>query len=94
MRYNNNMTTTDITNVLEHIEDLQAPVEKWEVDTGTDSTGEDAVWVLAIVDDAKLDELPQPVRIRMRERIRSAINHSPACSDLMVYIRFRAASEA
>jgi hypothetical protein len=94
LRYNGTMNKANIKNALEHISDLPTPIARWDIDTGTDSLGEDAVWVWAIVDDARLEALPQPVRIRMRDKIRSAINNMPSCTDLMVYIRFRATSEA
>ena len=80
-----------ISDVLNQLDNLPAPVKKWEIDTGTDSTGENAVWIWAIIEDASLAQLSQNARARLRDRIRDAVRQvSPM---LRAYIRFRAASE-
>ena len=61
------MTTADVTHLLNGLHDLPAPVSKWEVDTGADATGDDAVWVWAILEDAILDQLSREGLGRLRE---------------------------
>ncbi|HLK56860.1 MAG TPA: hypothetical protein VKU00_09860, partial [Chthonomonadaceae bacterium] len=54
IRYNSSMTAAHIKDVLNRLANLPAPVRKWEVDTGPDATGENAVWIWAVMDDANL----------------------------------------
>ena len=87
------MITATKEKVLHELADLRAPVKNWEVDTGTDATGENAVWVWAIVEDANLSHLSQDVRARLRDTIRAAVSRAAESPVPSVYVRFRAASE-
>lgn len=93
IRYNSDMITATNEKVLNELAGIHAPVNKWEVDTGTDATGENAVWVWAIVDDANLLHLSQEARARLRDSIRAAVSRSAESPVPSVYIRFRATSE-
>lgn len=87
------MTTAYITNILNGLSDLPAPVNKWEVDTGTDSTGDNAIWVWAILDDAIWDQLSGDALARLRESIRNAVSRAAENPVPWVYVRFRTVSE-
>jgi hypothetical protein len=87
------MITTDKKDLRAHLLDLHLPVADWEVDTGTDSLGEDAVWVWAIVDDTVLESLTQDDRARLRVKVREAMNRAADRSDPVVYTYFRGTSE-
>jgi hypothetical protein len=83
-----------LKNVLEGLK-FPVPVKKWEIDTGVDSTGDESIWVWAVLDDAEfIDEKRSwPIRDQIRDAIRNAADslfngHSP-----WVYVRFRALSE-
>ena len=91
--YNRNMTTTDLKDVLNGLHDLPTPVTKWEVDTGADATGDDAVWVWAILEDAILDQLSREGLGRLRESIRDAVSRAAENPAPWVYVRFRTVSE-
>jgi hypothetical protein len=88
------MITADTDNVLEVLRDLHAPVRDWKVESGSDWSGDDAVWVWDIVDDDQLDHLSQDERADLRDRITNALKPNQYDSTPLVYIRFRAASEA
>lgn len=87
------MVTATNETVLKSLSDLNAPVRKWEIDTGTDATGENAVWIWAIVEDATLAHLSQEARARLRDSIRATVRHAVESPPPSVYIRFRAVSE-
>jgi len=87
------MTTTDVTNLLNGLHDLPTPVSKWEVDTGTDATGDDAVWVWAILEDDTFDQLSGDALARLRESIRNAVSRAAERPEPWVYVRFRTLSE-
>lgn len=61
------MVTAKNETVLKSLSNLNAPVRQWEMDTGTDATGENAVWIWAIVEDATLAHLSQEARARLRD---------------------------
>lgn len=74
---------------LKSLTGLPAPVRSWKVEIGEDATGENAVWVWAVLDDA---DLTREVRNQISERIEGAVYRLvPNAS--FVYVRFRAVSE-
>jgi hypothetical protein len=87
------MITAVKKDILGHLLELHDPVSKWVIDTGTDSTGEDAVWVWAIVDDETLSSLSQDDRARLRDRVREAVQRAEVGRESTVYVRFRGTSE-
>ena len=87
------MTTADVTHLLNDLHDLPTPVNKWQVDTGADATGDDAVWVWAILEDAILDQLSREGLAHLRESIRDAVSHAAEKPEPWVYVRFRTVSE-
>ena len=83
----------DLTETVERelmkLRDLPAPVQSWRIEIGEDASGDMAVWVWAVVDDAKLTR-------NVTSGLRSLIFHK--VSDAVpnakwVYVRFRATSE-
>ena len=87
------MTTTDLKDVLNGLHDLPTPVSKWEVDTGADATGDDAVWVWAILEDTIWNQLSGDGRARLRESIRKAVSRAADKPAPWVYVHFRTVSE-
>ena len=87
------MTTADVTHLLNGLHDLLTPVNKWEVDTGADATGDDAGWVWAILEDAIWDQLSREGLARLRESIRDTVSHAAKDPAPWVYVRFRTVSE-
>jgi hypothetical protein len=83
------MTTADVTQLLNRMRDLPAPVSKWEVETGADATGDDAVWVWAILEDAIWNKLSEDARASLRESIRNAVSGAADKPAPWVYVRFR-----
>ena len=69
--------------------ELPTPVSSWHVETGPDSTEDPAVWVWAMLKD---DEVEFAKRARLRSII-SALVQEKAGSSMLVYVRFRGASE-
>jgi len=66
-----------------------APVRRWQIDIGEDATGEKAVWVWAIVEDA---DLSRDVINGLREMVGREVRHLVPDAT-WVYVRFRAMSE-
>ena len=66
-------------------------VEDFRIEAGTDSTGDPAIWVFVVVDDARLDEV-WPVWDQLRQDIREAVAGLVG-SDVMVYVRMWSAGE-
>ena len=87
------MTTADVTHLLNGLHDLPTPVTKWQVDTGADATGDDAVWVWAILEDAIWDQLSGDGLARLRESIRKAVSRAAEKPEPWVYVHFRTVSE-
>ena len=83
------ITADTIEAKLRQLPELPTPVSSWHVETGTDSTDDPAVWVWAMLRD---DEVEFAKRYRLRSMIRDLV-HEMADSSLLVYIRFRGASE-
>jgi hypothetical protein len=83
------MTTADVTHLLNGLHDLPAPVSKWEVDTGADATGDDAVWVWAILEESIWDKLSGDARASLRKTIRNAVSGAAEEPAPWVYIYFR-----
>ncbi len=74
---------------------LPAPVRKWEIETGPDATGDDSVWVWAVMDDAELadEKGARTLLSTIRETIREAVSSAAREPVPWVYVRFRALSE-
>jgi hypothetical protein len=81
--------TEPIHQELTKLANLPAPVRRWEINIGEDASGEQAVWVWAVLDDANLT---RDIRNRLRERIESVV-HRLVPNASWVYVRFRATSE-
>ena len=81
--------TVTVEQELRSLTNLPAPVKRWNIEIGEDATGEMAVWVWAVLDDA---DLTRGVRNGLRERIDREVRRVvPNAS--WVYVRFRATSE-
>ncbi len=78
-----------LEDALRELQELPAPVSSWHVETGLDSTDDPAVWVWAMLQD---DEVEFAKRSQLRSIIREAIDEKTD-SSMIVYIRFRGASE-
>ncbi|MBX3183267.1 MAG: hypothetical protein KIT72_04130 [Polyangiaceae bacterium] len=77
-----------------HRDELPVPaaVVDWVVEVGRDATGDDAVWVWAILQDDLFDQAVQR-RLELRDQIREVVSHAAAPAEVQVYIRFRSESE-
>lgn len=83
------MTANAIEAALRRLPELPTPVSSWHVETGSDSTDYPAVWVWAMLRE-------EDVEFAKRSRLRSIISdlvHEEAGSSMLVYVRFRGASE-
>lgn len=78
-----------IETALRRLPDLPTPVSSWRVETGPDSTDAAAVWVWAMLID---DEVEFTKRSRLRSIIRELVQEETD-SSILVYVRFRGASE-
>lgn len=74
---------------LRELPELPTPVSSWHVETGPDSTDDPAVWVWAMLKD---DDVEFTKRLRLRSIIRDLIEEKTD-SSMLVYVRFRGASE-
>jgi len=83
------ITANTIETALRQLPELPTPVSSWHVETGSDSTDDPAVWVWAMLKD---DEVEFAKRARLRSII-SALVQEKAGSSMLVYVRFRGASE-
>ena len=83
------ITANTIEAALRQLPGLPAPVSRWHVEIGTDSTDDLAVWVWAMLTE---DEVEFAKRYRLRSMIRDLVQEK-AGSSRIVYIRFRGASE-
>ena len=83
------MTANAIEAALCQLPELPTPVSSWHVETGSDSTDDPAVWVWAMLRD---DEVEFAKRSRLRSIIRDLVQEK-AGSSMLVYVRFRGASE-
>lgn len=68
---------------------MPAPVKRLQVEMGEDATGDRAVWVWAILDDA---DFVRTNRLELRGTIRDAVQ-TIVGEPVWVYVRFRATSE-
>ena len=78
-----------IETALQGLRDLPTPVSSWLVETGPDSTDDTAVWVWAMLLD---DAVEFTKRSRLRLIIRELVQEKTH-SSMLVYVRFRGASE-
>jgi len=83
------ITANTIETALRQLPELPTPVSSWHVETGSDSTDDPAVWVWAILKD---DDVEFAKRSRLRSMIRALVQEE-AGSSMLVYVRFRGASE-
>jgi len=74
---------------LRQLPELPTPVSSWHVETGPDSTDDPAVWVWAMLKD---DDVEFIKRSRLRSIIRDLVQERTD-SSILVYVRFRGASE-
>ncbi|MEO1369266.1 MAG: hypothetical protein AAFX50_18975 [Acidobacteriota bacterium] len=82
------MTTAALESMLQNLEGLPVPVAGWEVETGEDHSGDEAVWVWVTLDDKDLDTTT-------RRSVRTIVRHKISeLSKSWVYVRFRGASES
>ena len=74
---------------LRQLPELSTPVSSWHVGTGPDSTDDPAVWVWAMLKD---EDVEFAKRSRLRSIIRDLVEEKTD-SSMLVYVRFRGASE-
>ncbi|MDE2914163.1 MAG: hypothetical protein OXL68_14700 [Paracoccaceae bacterium] len=78
-----------IVAALRQLPELPTPVSSWHVETGPDSTDDPAVWVWAMLED---EDVEFAKRSRLRSMVRDLVQET-AGSSMLVYVRFRGASE-
>ncbi len=83
------ISANTIEAALRQLPELPTPVSSWHVETGPDSTEDPAVWVWAMLKD---DDVEFAKRSRLRSIIRDLV-HDTVGSSMLVYVRFRGASE-
>ena len=85
------VSATDIEAALKReLRDLPTPVSGWEVETGVDWADDPAVWVWVYLTDEEVDF---DTRSRLRDMVRDHVRRNTE-SSMLVYVRFRGASEA
>ncbi len=84
------MSTEGIESALRKVKGLPAPVQGWRVETGEDSTGNEAVWVWVTLKDEDLDS---ETTTQVRSLVRDAVHRKLGKPEPWVYVRFRGASE-
>ena len=84
------MTEEAVERILREISEFPPGIRSWEIETGPDWAGGDAVWVWVTLDD---DAFDWDTRSRVRELIREAVWHAGGEHAPWVYVRFRGASE-
>ena len=85
------MSSEGIENALRKMKGLPVAVKDWRVETGEDSTGDEAVWVWITLKD---DDIDRTIRARVRACVRDAVHRSLRQQEPWVYVRFRGASES
>ena len=83
------IATSTIEAALRQLPELPTPVSGWHVETGSDSTGDPAVWVWAMLTD---EDVEFSKRLRLRSIIQNLVEEKTDPS-MLVYVRFRGASE-
>ncbi len=83
------ISANTIEAALRNLPELPATVSSWHIETGPDSTEDSAVWVWAMLED---DDVEFAKRSRLRSIIRDLV-HDTFDPSLLVYVRFRGASE-
>lgn len=69
-------------------------VAGWDVEIGTDATGDDAVWVWVVLRDDRIEEAwVESNRDALRDHVRSTVRRVVAAQPFQVYVRFRSESE-
>lgn len=82
------MTADDLKAKLRNLNNLPLPIVDWQVKIGLDATGEEAVWVWAILEDDI--EVDKKARWELWEIIQKKITTEKIN---WVYLRFRGISE-
>ena len=82
--------TAIIEETLRDLADLPASVQAWDVESGADATGDEAVWVWVTLRD---EDLNRQTREQFRSLVRNAVRQRTSDSPPWVYVRFRGASE-
>ena len=83
------ISASTLETALRQLPELPTPVSSWHVETGSDSTDDPAVWVWAMLEE---DEVEFAKRSRLRSIIREFVERKTD-SSMLVYVRFRGASE-
>ncbi|MDE0698316.1 MAG: hypothetical protein OXH76_21060 [Boseongicola sp.] len=81
---------TDIRAALEELPPLPADVSDWDVQTGTDSADEPAVWIWAVLRDENADF---DALIAIRDLVLARVRDNSE-NPLGVYVSFRTVDEA
>jgi hypothetical protein len=89
-RYNCIVSTPDVVSILSKLRDLPVKVQDWIVETGTDVSDSEAIWVWAVLADA---DFAADNAYVVRRRVRQALRDDPRTASYPLYIRFRGASE-
>jgi len=87
----------DVAQLKSELEGLQfpVPVKTWEIDMGSDSTGDESIWVWAVLDDAEFadENKAWPIRDQIHDAVLNAVRRLFKERSPWVYVRFRAVSE-
>jgi len=84
------MTTETVNTILGEVDQLPRSIRSWQIETGPDVSGTDAVWVWVTLDD---DAFNGETTSRVRNMIRQAVQSRGGENAPWVYVRFRGASE-
>jgi hypothetical protein len=81
---------TDVESILNGLLGLPSDVKRWDVETGADASGADAIWVYVVLDDSAFTgDNTLVIRKMVRQALRDDLRTWPN----RVYIRFRSVSE-
>lgn len=86
------MQTEVVENILHEIKGLPVPVKQWKIETGPDHTGDDAVWVWAVLGNRKADWQWKHIR-RINDLVSHAVRAGADGTPPLVYVSFQKLSE-
>ena len=87
--YSARVCTQEIQAALKRLPSLPARVDSWNVEAGGDATGEQSIWVWAILaENADRDQ-----RSTIRDTVRDVVKKVLDDPDVWVYVRFRTRAE-